>query len=107
MTDEKITIPAVGEIIYSDFKPDYKISFHKDNKLIGLLDFNGPQMVFSGDLDESARVFFDFIANSFAGRLEQERLAERDKCVRRVMRTSLNLRIRQEVAEAIRGRGKS
>ena len=51
----------------------YTICFHKDDKQIGCLDFNGPSMVFTGEAEESAKVFFDFIAEQFKQRLENER----------------------------------
>jgi hypothetical protein len=61
-------------------KPNYNISFHKDGQEIGKLDFNGPALVFTGDAEESAKVFIDWIARSFHGRLEEERKAEREAC---------------------------
>lgn len=56
-------------------KPSYVISFHRDGATIGELDFNGPTLKFTGDAEESAKMFFDFIAKSFAGRLAEERAA--------------------------------
>ena len=59
-------------------KPSYTITFHKpqENGLmvteIGRLDFNGPTMTFAGDLDESAKRFFEYVAQVFAGRLKEE-----------------------------------
>ncbi len=56
--------------------PSYTITFYKDGQgQIGKLDFSGPAMVFEGDAEESARVFFDYIATRFKGRLEAERQA--------------------------------
>ena len=52
---------------------NYTICFHKDDKQIGCLDFNGPSMVFTGEAKESAKVFFDFVAEQFKQRLEDER----------------------------------
>ena len=59
-------------------KPNYNISFHNNGKEVGKLDFNGSALVFTGDAEESAKVFFDWIAQSFAGRLEEERKSERE-----------------------------
>lgn len=59
----------------------YTIAFHKNEKQIGVLDFNGPRMIFSGDADESAKVFFDFVSQQFENRLKKERLIEREKCI--------------------------
>ena len=63
-----------------NFKPNCSISFHRGNTQIGVLDFNGPEMTFSGDMDESAILFIEVIANSFKARLEQERDEEREAC---------------------------
>jgi hypothetical protein len=59
-----------------EHKPNYEISFYKNEKKIGVLDFNGPTMTFEGDAEESAKLFFDFVSKSFASRLEQERKRE-------------------------------
>ena len=64
-----------------NIKPNYNIIFHRGNTQIGVLDFNGPEMTFSGDMDESAILFIEVIANSFKARLEQERVEEREACV--------------------------
>jgi hypothetical protein len=63
-------------------KPNYNIIFHNNGQEIGKLDFNGPAMVFTGDVEESAKVFVDWIAQSFAGRLEEERKTEREACAK-------------------------
>jgi hypothetical protein len=63
-------------------KPNYNISFHNNGKEVGKLDFNGPAVVFTGDAEESAKVFIDWLAQSFAGRLEEERKAEREACAK-------------------------
>ena len=75
-TEAKLPSP----VFTLDTKPNYNMTFHRDGKQIGQLDFNGPEMTFTGDADESAKVFFDFIARSFKARLEQERADEREKC---------------------------
>ncbi len=53
-------------------KPSYTIQFHQDEKVVGTLDFNGPEMTFEGDMAESCRLFMQFVAQSFAGRLTEE-----------------------------------
>jgi hypothetical protein len=63
-----------------DLKPDYNISFHNNGQEIGKLDFNGPKLVFTGEAEESAKVFIDWVARNFAARLEDERKAEREMC---------------------------
>ena len=65
-----------------NIKPNYNMTFYKDGKQIGAMDWNGPEMTFTGDVDESAKVFFDWIAESFKGRLEQERADERESCAK-------------------------
>ena len=54
-------------------KPNYSIYFHdKDNQTVGKIDFNGPTLVFEGDAEESAKVFIDWVAMAFEGRLKEE-----------------------------------
>jgi hypothetical protein len=65
-----------------NFKPNYTISFHRGNKQVGVLDFNGPEMTFGGDMDESAKLFLELVATSFKTRLEQERAEEREACAK-------------------------
>ena len=65
-----------------NFKPNYSIIFHRGNEQIGVLDFNGPEMTFSGDMDESAKLFLELVATSFKTRLEQERAEEREACAK-------------------------
>ena len=75
----KLSDPIIGIL---DLKPNYNMVFHNGGKQVGVLDFNGPEMVFNGDMNESAKVFFDFIASAFKGRLEQERADEREACAK-------------------------
>ena len=72
-----------GNISVANFKPNYNISFqnHAGEK-VGTLDFNTDKLVFTGDAEESAKVFIDFIAQRFATRLEEERQAEREACAK-------------------------
>jgi hypothetical protein len=65
-----------------NIKPNYNIIFHRGNTQIGVLDFNGPEMTFIGDIDESAKLFLELVATSFKTRLEQERAEEREACAK-------------------------
>jgi hypothetical protein len=62
---------------FPDFRPNYSISFCDNEvgggKEIGKLDFNGPSLVFTGDAEESAKVFIAYVARVFEARLEEER----------------------------------
>jgi hypothetical protein len=68
-------IKPTGQLSVFNIKPNYNISFHNNGKEVGKLDFNGPALVFTGDAEESAKVFIDWVAKSFHGRLEEERKA--------------------------------
>jgi len=81
MDEPSYTFKPTGQISVFNLKPDYNIRFHNNSKEVGKLDFNGPKLVFTGDAEESAKVFIDWIARSFAGRLEEERKAEREACL--------------------------
>ena len=85
MTDEinwqDVTTPIekMAAFTFREMKMNYKFHFHNGGEIVGELDFNGPQMKFTGDVEESARVFFEYLANMFQKRLEQERAAERER----------------------------
>jgi hypothetical protein len=101
-----------GQLAIRDLKPNYNISFHNNDQEIGKLDFNGPALVFTGEAEESAKVFIDWIARSFHGRLEEERKAEREACAKVCEDLSLSQNSEWEVgtldcADAIRARGES
>lgn len=87
-----------------NIKPNYNMTFHRDVKQIGVLNFNGPEMTFTGDADESAKLFFDFIAKSFKERLEQERADEREQCAGLCDRFVNRMMSAEECAAAIRNR---
>jgi hypothetical protein len=80
MTDEySFNFKQPGQLSMLAPAKNYNISFHNNGQEIGKLDFNGPALVFTGDAEESAKVFIDWIARSFHGRLEEERKAEREE----------------------------
>ena len=75
--EAKLTVPADQHLGIANTKPNYNISFHRvvdgfNGDVIGTLDFNGPELRFTGDAEESAKVFIDWIARAFKGRLEEE-----------------------------------
>jgi len=81
--------PDYGSVLINpDLLPNYNMTFNnKNGQEVGKLDFNGDTMKFIGNADESARVFFDWIATSFASRLLQERKREYQRCVKLVERS--------------------
>ena len=76
--ETKLTVPEGQHLSIGNIKPNYNITFHNNldtggtGKMVGRLDFNGPEMIFEGDAEESAKVFIDWIARAFKGRLEEE-----------------------------------
>jgi hypothetical protein len=82
MDEINYSFKPTGQISVFNIKPDYNISLHKNGQEIGKLDFNGPALVFTGDAEESAKVFIDWVARNFHGRLEEERKAERESCAK-------------------------
>lgn len=63
----------MNDFSFISSNPNYSIRFHNEEKIVGTLDFNGPEIVFNGDCNQSAKVFIDFVAQSFASRLKEER----------------------------------
>lgn len=68
------------ELTKINVKPSYNVTFSNENGLVGTLDFNGPEMIFTGDAEESAKTFMKWLAASFVGRLR----AERETCAKMV-----------------------
>jgi len=89
-----------------DFKPNYNVVFHNGDRQIGRLDFNGGVMVFEGDAEESAKIFFDALAEKFADRLKEEREKEREAICRLVQSMWRGIDA-DRMVEAIRARGKN
>jgi hypothetical protein len=90
-----------------NIKPNYSIIFHRGNEQIGVLDFNAPEMKFSGDMDESAKLFLELVATSFKTRLEQERAEEREACAKVCEEYADDSRTGTTCAEEIRSRGQA
>jgi hypothetical protein len=110
MDEPKYSFKPTFQLAVLDLKPDYNLAFHNNGKEIGKLDFNGPALVFTGDAEESAKVFIDWVARSFAGRLEEERKAEREACALLVEENVQECNgpigfVLQSNADAIRARG--
>jgi hypothetical protein len=103
MDEINYSFKPTGQLSTFNFKPDYNISFHNNVQEIGKLDFNGPALVFTGDAEESAKVFIDWVARSFAARLEEERKAEREACAK--VCDDLHPDWKWRAAESIRARG--
>jgi hypothetical protein len=68
----KFYLSAQSNLSIGTIKPNYIMHFSKDGKTVGTLDWNGSEMVFSGELAPSTRVFFDYLATCFQQRLKQE-----------------------------------
>jgi len=63
-------VPLYNRVI--DITPNYTIRFFtKDQKEVGNFDFNGDKLKFEGDVEESAKIFFDFLLNVFNERIEE------------------------------------
>lgn len=62
--NETIEYPQAGKLKIVNVKPDYNMLFHKDDKTIGKLDWNSGVLKFEGEIEESAKVFFEFLKNS-------------------------------------------
>ena len=70
--------------------PDWHVLFHNEEKVVGKLAFNGPELKFEGGADASAKIFIDYLAQKFVDRLAQERkpLEDRIKELEELLRKS-------------------
>jgi hypothetical protein len=110
---EKIST-NLGQYLTLNTMRNYSISFCNNHGTVGTLDFNGPQMKFEGNADESVDAFVRAFNNWFDGRLKQEREAEREACAKFVEDWSYpkgcadcDQPMPQEYAQAIRARGQA
>lgn len=114
--NEEMFLGDEGKLLINNFKPSYTITMnHSDGECVGRFDFNGPKLVFTGDAEESAKVFVNYLAMIWEKRLQEEREGEREACLDLVNRgtgeaTSADvLKIlhmeRDRISAAIRARG--
>jgi hypothetical protein len=75
-----VTHTNTNSLSLSDLKPNYNFVFHNGDHEVGRLDFNSGVVVFEGDAEESAKIFFDALAEKFADHLKEEREKEREAC---------------------------
>lgn len=70
---EKHRMPEGVSATLAPPKPRATLDFFREgHKWVGTLDFNGAEMKFEGNAEESAKVFFDYVARQFAFRLQAE-----------------------------------
>ena len=79
--NQEYKFKTTGEML-TNFKPSYTITVGNADGEVGRLDFNGPKLIFTGDAEESAKVFLDFLAQNWSKRLQEEREAEREACAK-------------------------
>lgn len=77
--DNGVAVVGAKTITIAVPKPNFKFVFHQldgngwgNGPVVGSLDFNGPEMKFEGNAEESAKVFFDYVAKCFDQRLKME-----------------------------------
>lgn len=77
--ESKITMPAGQTVSLAPPIPNHTFHFYQSDASgwangpkVGTLDFNGEEMKFEGNADESAKVFFEYLAKHFQQRLKDE-----------------------------------
>ena len=106
--NEEMFVGDGGKLLINNFKPSYTITMnHSDGECVGRFDFNGPKLVFTGDAEESAKVFVNYLAMIWEKRLQEEREAEREACAKVCERlpAQQDIDVRDECVAAIRARG--
>lgn len=69
---DKYTISWPMPLTFGDITPSYSLTFTNNTGEVGKLDWTGSAMTFSGNFAESATLFFNNIATTWQGRLNQE-----------------------------------
>ena len=104
---EKIST-NLGQYLTIKTVRNYSISFCNNNGTVGTLDFNGPQMKFEGNADESVDAFVRAFDHWFDERLKQEREACAKVCDERAAKAPMGSDEQceaEDCAAAIRARG--
>ena len=68
---EGLLVPT-SQLQLSNLKPNHNITFHNRDGEVARFDFNGPELKFTGNPDEGAKIFIDFAAKYFDQRLKEE-----------------------------------
>ena len=75
-----LVVPTGQLTTIESIKPNHNITFHRqsdtgridESNKVGSLDFNGPALKFEGNAEESAILFFNWVAQIFDQRLKDE-----------------------------------
>lgn len=76
-----LTLENASQYAITSIKPNYNISFNNEKGIVGTLDFNGPQLVFTGEAVESAQIFIDIVGQYFQQRLKEEQEKVFEECL--------------------------
>lgn len=60
--------------------PAHAVAFHNETGEVGHLDISGDQLTFSGNADESARLFFDYVLKPLVDAYIQARREKAGDC---------------------------
>ena len=69
--ESKLLVPT-SKLQIADLKPNHNICFYNKDGEVARFNFNGPELKFTGNPDEGAKVFIDFAAKYFDQRLKDE-----------------------------------
>jgi hypothetical protein len=71
MRTDKPYITTITKENSFPFAPNHVIKFFKEGNDMGKLDLNGDKLKFEGDVEESAKLFIDYLLNVFNERIEE------------------------------------
>jgi hypothetical protein len=69
--DSKIVSDNTEGFVFRKQKPNYTMTFSHEGKSVGELDWNNHPATFTGDMDASARVFFDYLIQVWPSLLDE------------------------------------
>jgi len=73
MSEDTVNSQEYEVVALGDINPSHTIKFlNPQNEQVGVLDFNGPGLLFEGNAEMSAIIFIDWIAKIFSERLKEE-----------------------------------
>jgi len=61
----EFSVPAGETLILTKSAPNYSVTFHNGGVQVGAFDFNVTPSTFTGDVDESAKLFVEAVIKMF------------------------------------------
>ena len=84
---QNYTVPDYKLGFVGDIKPNYTIQFSNDKGIVGTLDFSKATITFEGDVDNSAKSFFEAFIGEVSDIVSYQRAVNRMEMINHYHKT--------------------